>query len=78
MSLSDPKPRMAEVAIPHTAVVGCPLKGFDLVRVTSCTKCPKFGGMEDRFPGAPVPFAKRFTVQCFGAPVTRPVQTIAE
>lgn len=66
------------VEIPEEAVLNCPLKGFRLAPVSRCVDCGCFGGLEDRFPGAPVGFQDRYLVKCFGAPVKRQPQLLSK
>lgn len=67
------------IDVPETALVQCPLAGFDLRPVAACLDCPKFAGLEDRFPGMEkMAFAKRYTVKCYGEPVKRPMLSIAK
>lgn len=77
--MSSPEEKRVEVVVPARAVVACPLKRFELAPVKNCVGCAKFGGLDDKYPGAgQIPFARRFTVKCFGAPIARPVAMIAE
>ena len=69
--MSSPDEQQETIDVPAGAVVQCPLAGFELRQVEKCAECAKFGGLEDRFPGSPAPFAKRYTLKCYGEPVRR-------
>ncbi len=64
------------IEISESALVHCPLADFKLRRVKDCPACPKFGGLEDRFPDAPYAFGTRYLLLCFGAPVKRLIETL--
>lgn len=64
--------------IPDKALVACPLVQFALQSVAECPDCKFFVGLEDRFPGSQIEFAKRYTVKCLGEPVRRPVMMLAK
>ena len=67
-----------QIEIPPRAVIACPLVGFELRLVADCATCKHFGGLEDRFPGAPFPFHRRYTVICSGEPAKRQVTLLSE
>lgn len=67
-----------QLEIPDSALVQCPLVGFDMRPVSACATCPKFAGLEDRFPGGPHPFHKRYTVKCLGEPVRRGIVNLTK
>lgn len=71
-------PSSDSIEIPAQAVVACPLAGFALAPVSRCVDCKVFAGLEDRFPGSAVEFAKRYTVKCLGEPVRRPMSMLAK
>jgi len=66
-----------QIEVPAAAFVQCPLVGFELAPVASCTACEKFGGLEDRFPDSRMSFAKRYTLKCYGEAVRRPMLMLA-
>lgn len=75
--MSSPEPQ--EVDVPAAALVECPLVQFNLRPVAKCTECPKFDGLEDRFPGmAKLEFQKRYLLRCFGEPVKRQMRMLCE
>lgn len=66
------------VEVPAQAMIQCPLVRFELRPVADCADCPKFAGLEDRFPGAnKMTFQQRYVVKCSGEPVKRTVLMIA-
>lgn len=66
-----------EVQIPPTAVVACPLKGFNLARVERCPECQYFAGLADRFPGSTHEFKVRYLLQCSARPTSREIKELA-
>jgi hypothetical protein len=66
------------VEIPESAVVACPLVGFDLAPVSRCVDCKVFAGLEDRFPGGTMPFHRRYLLKCLGEPVRRQMQVVVK
>lgn len=67
-----------DVEIPSSALIACPLVGFDMRKVEACASCKLFAGLEDRFPGSKHPFHKRYLVKCLGEPVRRQVHSLSE
>lgn len=65
------------VEIPAGTFVECPLVRFDMRPLSDCPKCPKFGGLEDRFPESKTPFHRRYLLRCFGEPVKRVIRAVA-
>lgn len=70
--------RADTIEIPEGALVACPKVGFDLASVARCADCNVFGGLEDRFPGSKLPFAKRYLLKCFHEPVRRQMQNLVK
>jgi len=66
------------VELPPSALVECPLVGFNLRPLARCPECPKFGGLEDRFPNGKMAFQHRYVLRCFGEPVKRAIRVVAE
>lgn len=71
---------LKSVEIPAGTFVECPLVRFDMVPLSGCPNCPKFGGLEDRFPSpeGKTPFHRRYLLRCFGEPVKRQIRAVAE
>lgn len=68
-----------EVQVPEGALIECPLVRFDLRPASCCAACPKFAGLEDRFPGMEkLPFHKRYLILCLGEPVKRQVRSLVK
>ncbi len=68
---------MEEIEIPPTALVACPLTGFNLRPVVKCVGCKHFAGLTDRFPDGGHAFKVRYLVNCSARPVQREIKELA-